>query len=363
MYPQFGLVLMVSHACNLRCSYCYTGRKFSRTMSERIGRTAIDRAIASVAPGGRLELGFFGGEPLLEAGLIAGLMAHARERTAREGKTLSIQLTTNGTLIGPEAWSLMMLPDLQLAVSFDGLPSVHDRHRLLPHGGGTSKQVLELIARLVSAGKEFRVSMVVRPDTAVVLPEGIEYLLRLGVRQIEPTLDLWACWTIEEIALLKQAVARSARIWRDHLPDVSIGWFDEKAAVLAGVPATPTARCGFGRGELAVAPSGRLYPCERLIGEDRPDQPLQLPGHALEGEDFLDISGAPGRSHPACDVCTMLGTCNTICRCSNYVRTGDVSRPDRLLCVWNQACLDEVARVFAEGNPCAVSASSTADQD
>jgi sulfatase maturation enzyme AslB (radical SAM superfamily) len=66
-YDCFHLVLMVTHQCNLRCDYCYTGRKSARSMSRRVGRVAIDRANHSLAPGGTLELGFFGGEPLLEA--------------------------------------------------------------------------------------------------------------------------------------------------------------------------------------------------------------------------------------------------------------------------------------------------------
>jgi hypothetical protein len=39
----------------------------------------------------------------------------------------------------------------------------------------------------------------------------------------------------------------------------------------------------------------------------------------------------------------MAGMCNAYCRCGNYVRTGDIRRPDGLLCLLNQACLEEVA--------------------
>ena len=63
MYDGFGLVLMVTHACNLRCSYCYTGDKFNRKMPPLVGQRAISRALASTRAGGTLELGFFGGEP------------------------------------------------------------------------------------------------------------------------------------------------------------------------------------------------------------------------------------------------------------------------------------------------------------
>jgi len=351
MYAQFGLVLMVTHACNLRCSYCYTGEKFRKAMPERLGRASIDRALASVSAGGRLELGFFGGEPLLEAGLVSALIDHARNRTTADDKSLALSLTTNGTLTDADAWSVMTDPEVDLAISCDGLPQVHDRHRLGCGGEGSAERVVSCIRRLVIEGRPFRVAMVVRSDTVELLPESMEYLQGLGVRRLEPSIDVWAEWSAEQIAALERSIARCALIWRDGLPDLSIGWFDEKAAQLASLAAPPTARCGFGHGEIAVAPSGRLYPCERLIGDDADDNPMALPGRVDDGADFLDYGMAPQRSDKACDACAMQSMCSTICRCSNYVRTGDVRRPDRLLCAWNQACLIETARVLHELAP------------
>lgn len=358
MYPRYSLVLMVTHACNLRCTYCYTGEKTARVMSSAIGRKAIDRALASITPGGTLELGFFGGEPLLEAGLISSLIDHAREHAAGTAVTVDLNMTTNGTVATPEAWALMMRPDLSLAVSCDGIPTVHDRHRCTPAGHGSSGRVVDTLRRLIEAGRDIQVILVVRPDTLEALPDGLRFLAELGVRHLEPSLDVWAQWTPGDVARLERVVSACADVWRDGLPHRSIGWFDEKAAQLARLPMTPTARCGFGRGEIAVAPSGRLYPCERLIGDGLPGSPMALAGHALEGDDFLAVKPAEPRSDENCDACAMLAMCNTFCRCSNYVRTGSVRRPDRLLCAWNQACLIETARVLRELSPTRVSANA-----
>jgi len=45
-----------------------------------------------------------------------------------------------------------------------------------------------------------------------------------------------------------------------------------------------------------------------------------------------------------CTICTVSNLCSTTCRCSNYVRTGRVDRPDGLLCLLNQICLRETAQ-------------------
>jgi len=359
MYARFGLTLTVTHACNLRCSYCYAGEKFHRTMSERVGRKAIDRALASLLPGGTLELGFFGGEPLLEARLVGRLIDHTRARSRSERKSAVLNVTTNGTVVKDAAWSIMSDPEVALAISCDGRPDVHDRHRIRCDGAGSSGRVVSTIRRLVADGKPFSVIMVVRPDTVHVLPESMTFLFDLGVSRLEPSLDIWATWTARDIARLEHAVERCADVWRDGLPDCGIGWFDEKAAELAELPAPPTARCGFGRGEIAVAPSGRLYPCERLIGADAADNPMALPVGIDEGADFLFETVTAERSGEACDACAMRSSCNTLCRCSNYVRTGRVDRPDRLLCAWNQACLTQTARVLNELTPHAASSSTS----
>jgi uncharacterized protein len=227
----------------------------------------------------------------------------------------------------------MMRPEIDLIVSHDGSPQVHDRHRRGIDGSGTSSLVASTIRRLIDAGKDIGVQMVVRPDTVDSVVEGIEYLRTLGVRRIEPSLDLWTRWTPADIQRLTVSITQAADVWRAGLPHSGVGWFDGHLADLCGVPTGGSARCGFGNGEIAVAPSGNLYPCERLIGEDAADNPMRLPGHALDGgENFLAVAN--------CHACV------SGCQCSNYVRSGDVSREDPLIAAVNRVCAQQTQSVF-----------------
>jgi uncharacterized protein len=337
-YPQFSLTLVVNHACNLRCSYCYTGAKFNRPMPLRMGPTAIDRAFQSIEPGGALNLGFFGGEPLLEAESILEWMDYARSFAANSKKHVNFSLTTNGTILSAAAWHVMFAEDLDLAVSFDGTPSMHDRHRRTNQNQPTAATVEHTVRQLLEHKKPFTTIVVVRPDTLREIPEAIEYLHALGVRGVNLSLDLWTRWMPEDGQILNHVVTRLAEKWFRWLPDFSLNWFDTKAGELAHLPQTEQCvRCGFGAGEIAVAPSGRLYPCERLVGEDRADQPLRLPGDIHDGTDFLGSSAEPFSRCSACSECALNFACDTFCRCSNFIRTGDVNRPDGLLCLLNKA--------------------------
>ena len=345
---QFRLTLMVNHACNLRCTYCYTGAKFHSPMSWSVGVVAIERALRTVSPGGRLQLGFFGGEPLLETVRILEWMNYARTQAAADGKIVRFSLTTNGTLTHDQAWSVMTTNDLDLAVSCDGIPKAHDAHRVDSVGAGSAARVEATLRRLVEAGRPFRVNAVLRPDTLESVPAGLVYFHGLGIRQIDLSLDLWTTWTAADGRRLEQAIDRAADLWRQWLPEFSLNWFDAKVAALARVAKTEEqVLCGFGETEVAVAPSGRLYPCERLIGEDRSDQPQRLPGHVLDGRDTLGTPPPDFASCAVCSSCLMAGACDTYCRCSNFVRTGDVNRPDGLLCLLNKAAARAVSRVLA----------------
>jgi uncharacterized protein len=346
MHARFGLTLVVNHACNLRCTYCYTGEKLRRRLPLATGRKAIDRALFSLIRHGTLELAFFGGEPLVEAELILELAAYARSEADRREIELALSMTTNGTLDSPAAWAVMMLPDMQLAISHDGLPGVHDRHRVTIDGQPSSRKVEETIARLVPEGKEFRVVMVVRPDNVEELPAGMDFLYEHGARRFDPSLDLWTIWTRADGERLKDTVCRAADFWAQRLPECGVSWFDDKAARLARVPLSETARCGFGFGEIAVTPAGNLYPCERLIGADEQDNPTRLPGDVFHGDDFLGYARSPSKSAPECEQCALQSLCSTSCRCSNYIRTRDITRPDGLLCLWDQACYRETVRAL-----------------
>lgn len=346
MYSRFGLTLVVNHACNLRCTYCYTGEKVSRRLPPTVGRKAIDRGLQSLIRGGQLDLAFFGGEPLIEPEVILELAVYARANAARREIQLALHMTTNAVVDSQAAWSVMMLPEMQLAVSCDGLPAVHDQCRVTAEGRPTSEKVLETIGRLIQNQRDFSAVMVVRPDNLAQLPAGMKFLYECGVRRFNPSLDLWTHWTRADGERLIAAVSHAADFWAERLPDCAVSWFDEKAARLMQAPLTESARCGFGVGEIAVTPQGNLYPCERLIAADEPDNPMRLPGTVFEGDDFWRGEPRHEVSHDACQPCSLKPWCSTVCRCSNYIRTRDTTRPDALLCLWDQACYRETVRTL-----------------
>jgi len=176
------------------------------------------------------------------------------------------------------------------------------------------------------------------------------------VRRFVFSLNVWAEWGQDAGRELAREVARCGKIWAKNLPNVGMSWFDEKLALMAGDSIEMTAACSFGNGEVAVAPSGNLYPCERMIGDDSEGNGTWTVGHVSDGDDFVGALHAPCRRCEACNECEIAPYCNTTCRCSNYIRTGDVRTPDGLLCLLNHLCFGEVAALLKErvNVPCGI---------
>lgn len=82
---RITLYLLVTEACNLRCVYCLDGsgtydRQGTSGMSEAVAVRAVETCLSELAPGGRLEVAFFGGEPLLKWSLVKQVILACEER-------------------------------------------------------------------------------------------------------------------------------------------------------------------------------------------------------------------------------------------------------------------------------------------
>ena len=53
--------LVLTHDCNLGCTYCFAGEKFRKVMSPEVMRRGLDLAFSDDAE--NVQLSFFGGEP------------------------------------------------------------------------------------------------------------------------------------------------------------------------------------------------------------------------------------------------------------------------------------------------------------
>ncbi|MBS1153448.1 MAG: aldolase-type tim barrel, partial [Myxococcaceae bacterium] len=352
------LTLFVNHLCNLRCSYCYTGAKTDRRMSEETMRRAIDFAVNHTTQG-YLLLAFFGGEPLLEPKLIEDALLWARDRCIEKKLQLHTAITTNGTELDDRRLALLKKHGFRVKLSMDGGRASQDANRRFVNGRSSYDVVAANLQRILAAGIPTVVGAVVDPNNVHLLGESFDDLVGLGATHVTFAPNYTADWSLQARGRFEQGLTglgdrylAQLRAGREVRVDPLVG----KIVTHLDHRATARAVCRFGVSELAVAPSGRLYPCDRLVNEDADDAvcigDLER-GILAEKRDRLLPSR---REEPQmCSGCDLKSRCKRFCGCANYETTGDPGTVSPTVCYFEQAFIDEADRVgnvlYAEQNP------------
>jgi len=132
-----NIELYLAEACNLRCRYCYVDANeclHGKLMPPEIARAAVDLIFARAKGVDRLQITFFGGEPLLNKPVLKETVAYSQRLARRHGKQVRYSMTTNGTLLDDEVISLIKRYGFGLMISADGPPEIHNDHRPLANG-------------------------------------------------------------------------------------------------------------------------------------------------------------------------------------------------------------------------------------
>lgn len=353
------LTLVLTHACNLGCPYCYMGQKFGRRMPSEIGNKSLAWAFDQLHAGGEIQVGYFGGEPLMAWDLLQYFHLRAQELAEAKHVKLTGACTTNATLLTEERMNWMVEHGVVVAVSLDGTKAAHDLTRPFVGGRSSHADVLRGLHIALKRAPLTEVICVVDPANVQYMAESAKFILDQGVRVLSLSMNYSAEWDESAMALYESELEKVGdefeRRFRNG-EDIYIAAIDGKIVGRLKKGLKECDRCAFGVGEVAVAPSGNLYPCERLVGEDN-DTRFQI-GHIDSGIDKPKISAINHRRttlDPTCAACEIKDRCMNTCGCSNAFSSGDEAVPGAALCMAEQInarVADRVAKhLFWEGNP------------
>ena len=274
-----ALCLHVAHTCNLNCAYCFAsqGRYHGERalMSYEVGRQALDFLIEHSGTRKNLEVDFFGGEPLMNWGVVKRLVEYARSVEKAHRKRFRFTLTTNGVLIDDDVIEFANREMSNVVLSLDGRREIHDRVRVDYNGRGSYDRIVPKFQKLVQArgGKNYYMRGTfthANPD----FTKDLFHMADLGFTELsmEPVVcapDDPAALTAEDLEIVKQQYELLAvemlRRERDGHPLT----FYHYMLDLTGGPCVykRISGCGSGTEYMAVTPSGDLYPCHQFVGE------------------------------------------------------------------------------------------------
>lgn len=182
------LYLNVSHACNMRCHYCFAqngtyGLK-AQLMAPEVAKAAIDWLFRT-GTGCHVTVNFFGGEPLLNMPAVRVALAHARKQAANTGRTFRAIISTNGTLDFCGLADLLCSVAHKITVSIDGTASTHNNNRPFQDGSPTYGRIAANVERYMQTvgGSRLAAKITWRRGQSdlVAMAEGV---LALGFRHL-----------------------------------------------------------------------------------------------------------------------------------------------------------------------------------
>lgn len=153
----FSLCIAPTYACNLACPYCYEeGRNASAKPMDEATQDAIiafaKRAFEE-SPYERLEIQWYGGEPMLMPGVIERISNALQAFCAEHGLGFSANMVSNATRIGAEEAALLKHACVDpVLVTIDGTEELHNRRRPLRDGGNSFEAVLAGVGHLLDEG-------------------------------------------------------------------------------------------------------------------------------------------------------------------------------------------------------------------
>lgn len=343
-FPLSTIVLNVNTGCNLSCTYCYKEDLQAPSKGQRMefatAAKSIELLLEQADQRDRINVVFFGGEPLSNMPLIRRTVDYAERRCAEVGKGVDFSLTTNGTLLSEKLVDYFDAHRFGITVSMDGPRALHDRNRRTVGGRGTYDVVAAKARMLLERYESRPVGARVTLTTGVTEVERIfEHLKNeLGFAEVglapvtsgdKSDFNLKA----DELLEVFEGMKRLGRRYLDAaLVGANTGFSNLHQLMTDLSQGTRKALpCGAGLGLMAVDKDGELNLCHRFTGSDLPTF-----GNVEVGIDkqrlgtFLER--AADRTGTDCSTCRIRNLCAGGCYHERYARYNDPLHPSYHYC-------------------------------
>jgi uncharacterized protein len=358
--PLSTIVLNVNTGCNLACTYCYKEDLAKPAAGKRMDFATAARSVDLLLEAGqqrdRVNVVFFGGEPLTNVRLIREVVDYAEQTVARAGKRVDFSLTTNATLLTPELIDWFDAHRFGISVSMDGPQAMHDKNRRTVGGKGTYEVVSRKVRMLLERYRSRPVGARVTIGSGNTDVEAIHQHLKgeLGFHEVGYAPVTGSDTEGEALSEVEMNDVHAAfeRLGEQYCRDAMAGrnnGFSNMHQLMTDLHEgrRKSVPCGGGVGLLAVDAAGELNLCHRFTGSDLPTF-----GNVASGIDVAGLSAfiekAVDREGTHCETCRIRNICSGGCYHESYARYGDAHHRTYHYCSLLRRWVDFGVRVYAE---------------
>lgn len=343
------LTLVLTHNCNLSCQYCYAGNKKVDAMTKETAFKAIDFCFDNCLET-TMGLSFFGGEPLLEWELLKECVAYFHEKLPSSVKKVGHSVTVNGTLMNREKLQWLIEHHFRVGLSLDGVAETHNILRKMKSGEDSFDLCAKALDDFIELKPNGSVIVVVDPRNVKGLNKGVVALYERGVEHITLNINYYTEWSKRDLSNLKKLYKKLKSFFvkcaKGERP-LHISSINNKIVTTVDEKCRKDS-CQFGKRTMVVAPSGNIYPCDRVVGNDD-DEHIQM-GNIATGFKEVNrdrILAESGNSNDECRECVYRSRCVNWCGCVNYLTTGHVGKTSGVVCFHEQLTIDIADAIVA----------------
>ncbi len=174
---ELNLIISPTEQCNFRCSFCYEDFQHG-AMSQDIVKY-IERFLRkNLRKYTALNIGWFGGEPLLEKELVYTMSKKYIEICKKLKIQYNSNITTNGYLLDLDTFNkLIDCKVTDFCITLCGTEEQHDSIRFLQNGNGTFERILNNLREIRDYSRSRNFRIIVRTNVTKEIAKNIEEYL------------------------------------------------------------------------------------------------------------------------------------------------------------------------------------------
>ena len=269
MQTSTGNYIAHGHTSKNCFSHCFNKDRDKADLSVEMGKKIIDWVMRKEVRGDerRLNISFWGGEPLLKWDLMKELILYAEKKAKQNLVDVEFGGTTNVTLLTEDKLDFLDEHNCQFLLSIDGRPEKHNIHRKTIDGKGSYHLIDRNIDAILKKWPHSSVRLSHSVETIDDFLEDVKFLYNRGFRDIVYSPVSEGDWNEERLSVLES-------VWSDIADwfiethkkgdPVKLKFLEDACGQYYGRHMGNMAPCGAGRGYIGITVDGSIYPCHRF---------------------------------------------------------------------------------------------------
>lgn len=333
------VTLVLTHRCNIACSYCYEHCKDAASMTLELAKRLLSAELNAENGFDSIEVDLFGGEPFMAFDVMRSIVSFLRNGTFK--KDWSLSTITNGTVLTADMknWLIENRDIIECVLSYDGTPEMQRINR-----GASTPDLIDL-SFFAKTFPGTPLKMTVSKETLPHLAEGTIFLHEGGFL-VNNSLANGVDWL--EGPSTEELASQLGELVEYYLsnPDVHVcgmlhfPFEDIYTSSGQGIVRRP---CDARSKTVCYDVDGRAYPCQQFL-------PMSSGGGCAKEVGriaFPPETVPPGLLDESCRECPLSSVCQS-CYGQNWLVRGSIYARDPGMCAIQKVLFKAKAYLAAQ---------------